>query len=264
MANPQRSEGRKRKSMGVFSILAVSFVLSLYALLAIGFFFGVRDGWLVRAWVELDGDARASVVTSLITALGIVTSAVVLPFVFQDRIASLGDMIDRTERDLGELGQQTKSSLSELRQSFHEAINEMKSEASERDRESRGLMEDIYSAVTSLLGAGQVSDPRHASAIIEALWEKAKFACRQRLDDRAYLRQEKRAQIDGHRNMSKQYLRSLLAIDVISKEEHQQLLRLRQFRYAHQDPQPADFPQITALQNWVDTFAAPPENGDAP
>lgn len=253
------SQKFKSRRLGFFSTIAVGFILSLYAALLIALVFGIRDGWLEIMWINLKGDGQANVLAAGVTALGLLSSAVILPFVFKDRISSLSDMIDRTERDLANLNRNTDSSLSKLNTSFETQLKDMQSKSDQKADESQELVTALYAAVTTLLGQGHVTDSNHARQIIDGLWEKAKFVCRERLDAKKYMWQSSREAIEDRRQMSRDYLDALETNNVVSSDEKQMLLELRALKYARTAPSPAQFGRVKELQENVENFGLPNE-----
>ncbi|KCZ64600.1 hypothetical protein [Hyphomonas atlantica] len=262
MAESQIKADQKQKSLGVFSTLAVGVVLSLYAIVIGGIYFGVRDGWLAELWTNLEGDGRANVISSMVTALGLLSSAVILPFVFKDRISSLSDMVDRTERDLKDLSNTTNDKLDDLTSRFKSQLDQFQAQTVQKADEGQELIEGLYAAVSLLLGQGIVTDSNHARQIVKGLWERAKLACREKLQNKKYMRQTTKDEVRKLKMMSADYFSALVANGVISTEERDMLVQLRGFRYAQSPPTPTDFPLIGRLQEAIDRFSQSDENGN--
>ncbi|RIJ32334.1 hypothetical protein [Henriciella mobilis] len=254
----------KRSGIGVISTLAIAVVLSLYAVILVVLIFGIRDGSLVTLWESWDGEAQVSLISSVITAMGLVTSAIILPFVFRDRISSLTDMVDRTERDLASLNLTTTSKLDDLTAGFEKQLKSMQEATEAKAEESNELVSALYAAVTTLLGQGQVTDSAHAQKIVDSLWEKAKFACRDRLANKKYMWAVTRENISQMRQMTDEYFSALVTNNVISPQERGTLELLRRLRYARAHPAPAEFGVVRELQTKIDDFSRSDElNGGA-
>jgi len=263
LTTSDEAEVRAASRLGFFSTLAVGVVLSIYATVVAGIYFGLRDGWLEAAWNNLEGDGRANVISSVITAVGLLSSAVILPFVFKDRISSLSDMVDKTERDLAKLGQMTEYQLTELTAGFRQQLGSLEDMSNRNADESRELVSAMYSAVTTLLGQGKVTDSEHARVIVHGLWEKAKYVCRQKLDNKSYLHQETKDKISSMRQMTHSYFEELVGRNIITSTERTMLLELRGLHYARTPPSPQQFSQVTRLQEELELFSkAVDENGN--
>nr|WP_321510260.1 hypothetical protein [uncultured Hyphomonas sp.] len=262
MSDTQVKTDKKKKSLGVFSALAVGVVLSLYVLVIVGMVFGVRDGWLAELWTNLEGDGRANVIASMVTALGLLSSAVILPFVFRDRISSLSDMVDNTEKDLKKLNETTSDKLDKLTKGFEEQLSELQRKSNEKADEGQELVVALYAAVTTLLGQGHVTDSNHADRIVKGLWEKAKLSCRERLNAKKALWQTTKDNIRSMRIMSDEYLAAMENVGAISREEKDTLLRLRRLRYVKRAPNPDEFGIVRQLQETVEQFSQSDENGN--
>lgn len=78
--------------LGITTTLAIAFVLSLWGVLLVAIVFGVWRGALLNLWTTI-GDGQAQIISSSIAALGLLTSAVLVPFIFKDRIRSLDDAV---------------------------------------------------------------------------------------------------------------------------------------------------------------------------
>lgn len=180
----KENEKSKNRKLGIFSALAAGVVLSLYAAIIIGIYFGITHGWLAHLWKNLEGDGRANIISSLITAVGILSSAIILPFVFKDRIASLDDMVRRTESDLSALSNSTSHQLKNLTDTFLKELQIAREQSKEKAEESQELVSALYAAVTTTLGQGKITDDAHAKQIVHGLWEKARFATRERINNK--------------------------------------------------------------------------------
>tara|TARA_R110000787_G_scaffold67128_2_gene150420 strand:- start:4216 stop:5025 length:810 start_codon:yes stop_codon:yes gene_type:complete len=242
------------KRFGLFSALAVGLVLATYILIGISIYFGVKHGWLIQRWNTLGGDGQANVLAAIITSLGLLSSAIVLPFIFKDRISSLSDMVDRTEHDLKQLSVATNEKLDELTRGFECQLAEFQEQSARKADEGQELVVGLYAAVTTLLGQGHITDSAHARQIVHGLWEQVKPACRDKLENRKYLRQTTTDEINSLRSMSDDQLLALEKNNIISWDDRAMLLKLKRLRYAKSAPAPADFPLIRELQKAVDLF----------
>lgn len=255
------SEQQKRRSIGAFSILAVGVVLSIYAVFLFLLIVSVHDGTLFDFWRDLE-EGQATVASSLITALGLISSAVILPFVFQDRIASLRDMVDRTEKDLSNLNKTTAEKLDSLTSGFHSQLQAMQEHTDKKAGESDELLRAMYAAVTLQLGQGQVTDSEHADQIVQGLWQRAKFECAQRVDTWGSIWDTTRQKLRSLRQMSDEYLAALIQHGMITHEERRSLSELRALRYARRQPLAEEFAIVRKLQEFIGEFSESNEFSD--
>lgn len=242
------------KRFGLFSALAVGLVWATYILIGISIYFGVKHGWLVQRWNTLGGDGQANVLAAMITSLGLLSSAIVLPFIFKDRISSLSDMVDRTEHDLKQLSVATNNKLDELTRGFESQLAEFQEQSVRKADEGQELVVGLYAAVTTLLGQGHITDSAHARQIVHGLWEQVKPACREKLEHKKYLWQVTKDEIRNHRQMTDDHLAALEKNGIISASDKSMLIQLKRLRYAKSAPAPAEFPVIRELQQAVDLF----------
>ncbi|MEQ3744883.1 MAG: hypothetical protein ABNH53_01435 [Henriciella sp.] len=245
---------KQKRKLGLFSAISLGSIVAAYIGLVAFLVWGLQTGWLYEEWVALEPDGRASVVSSLITSLGLLTSAIVLPFVFKDRIANLNDMVTRTERDLTKLNSATSAGLDSLTGEFKQELEKVRFQAQEKADESQDLVRALHLAVTTMLGNGVVTDSAHAKHIVEGLWEKVKFAIDERVRTKPGLYKRTREQLNEISRMSGDHLDALEQRNIVTYREKQQVLKLRTLHYAHSAPEPAQFGAVRELQEWTDEF----------
>ena len=248
-------ENNHTRPLGVFSAIAVGLVLATYIGLAILLLFSYRDGTLALFWHNLTGEGQSNVLAAFITLLGLLTSAVILPFVFNDRMSSFNEMVDKTEEDLQKLNNNVETKLSDLSGKIDNKIKDLDEQQKQRADSQNELMNSVYAAVISSLGKGLISDETHAEQIVDGLWQKVKFSTRERLNNKKYMKEATREQIRGLSDMSQDYLGALKTKEVISEQEKSQILQLRGFHYSHSKPRKEDFPKIVDLQAFVASYA---------
>ena len=246
---------KENKKLGLFSAIAVGFVIATYAAIFVSVYLGFETGSLSLFWDNLTGEGQSNVLAAAITLLGLLTSAVILPFIFNDRMASFNEMVDATEDKLEMLKTTVDTQLTDLSSKLDNKIKELDELQKERADSQDELMNSVYAAVISSLGKGLISDETHAEQIVDGLWQKVKFATRERLNNKKYLRSATRDQIRGLSDMSQDYLGALRASDIISEQEKGNILRLRGIHYSHSKPRKEDFPAIVDLQTFVEGYA---------
>ncbi len=252
---------KQTKSLGAFSILAVLTVVALYISIFFLIGHGVLSGWLGDFWIELEGPGRAAIISALITALGLLSSAVVLPFVFKDRVSSLDDMVRSTERKLSTLSADTNRRLEDLTSSFEHQLQAMQRHADEKSEETDRLVRALYAVVTMHLGEGEITDGTHAKQIVDELWEKAKFGCTERLENKANTHASTKETIRKMRKMTPDYLAELVRIEAITKEERDQLERLKALKHLRSDLPLHQFGEVRELQKAITEFGSIDQSG---
>lgn len=255
----QNEKPNKDKSvnngLGVFSAVAIAFVLAVYAIILVILIFSWSNGLFGEFWNSLGGGGKATVISALITALGLVTSAVILPFVFKDQVRTLNEMVQNTEKKLSALSETTTTKLTSLSTSFDDQLKYNETQAEQRSAEGQELLKSLHSAVNTLLGQGQVSDSAHAKQIVTALWTKAKFVCEKRLDDKPRMHNATKDQIRTMSKRGNDYLDALEENEIITAGEKKTLLELRRLHFSHAAPPPAEFPTVKNLQETITELA---------
>lgn len=249
----ENAQGRKK--IGWFSTLAVGGVLALYAFVACLVFLGWQDESLRAFWAGLRGEGQATLISSFITALGLLTSAIVLPFVFKDRVSSLDDMVRKTEQNLAVLSSDTKRKLDDLTGSFTTELEELRASTDKQARHTTGLLDAVYKLVSMQLGGEDILDSAHAEKIVVELWERAKIESSDRLEDLPRIREATKQSIRDLRKMSDDYFIRLEGIKAISADERDMLLRLRKLRYQQSAYTPEQFYEIRQLREKISIYA---------
>lgn len=126
----EKAQGR----LGVTTTLAIAFVVSLWIGVLVGVAFGIRDGSLLSLWTTI-GDGQAQLLSSAIAALGLLTSAVLVPFLFKDRIRDLDGAVADMQGTLNKFEGDASGRLERLASLFEEklAVAEQRS-AADADR----------------------------------------------------------------------------------------------------------------------------------
>lgn len=255
MSEYVKVDAEPKKKIGWFSSIAVGGVLAFYAFLGTIVALGWQDQSLKALWDGLEGPGRAAILSSLITALGLLTSAVVLPFVFKDRVKSLDDMVRKTEKDLAALSGQTKSQLDALTNSFRQELEDLRENSNRQSRHTDSLLDGVYKLVSLQLGGGEITDPDHASKIVAELWERTKIETSDRLEALPRIRELTKQGIRDLRIMSPEYLDKLLGLNAINESEHDMIVRLKKLRLQQSAIVPEQYVEIRALKDKIAQYA---------
>lgn len=233
----------KNRALGITTTIALGCVLALWAILAVVVLGGVRDGWLVEFWGDI-GDGQAQVISSAIAALGLLTSAVLVPFVFKDRIRDLDGAVAEMNGTLEKFEGDASGRLEKLSTLFEQKLAEVERRSSEDADRIGEVLEEIRSAVILSVSDGQISDPKHAKVFVQHLYNDAVAALQRRLRDKLYLRETTRTQIGQLRTMSTQYLDRLCESQVITQTERGVVDRVKEFAYRRTDFALSDITEI--------------------
>ncbi len=255
MTNQVQESPKEKQKLGWFSTLAVGGVLAFYVFVGAIVFIGWQDQSLKALWDGLEGPGRATILSSLITALGLLTSAIVLPFIFKDRVSSLDDMVRKTEQNLGKLSVETKENLDRLTESFQHELEQLRNNSDRQARHTDSLLDGVYKLLSIELGGGEVSDAEHANKIVAELWERAKIVCGDRLESIPRIREVTKESIRELRKMSDEYLDRLAGIEAINESERDMLLRLKKIRLQQSAITPDQFPDVKELRKLVSIFS---------
>lgn len=247
----------KSKKFGIFSSLAVGVIAALYIAIIVILYTGITAGWIGDVWTNLEGDGRASVISSIITAIGLISSAIILPFVFNDRVSNLNDMVESTEDKLSNLSDETSSHLQNLTKSFAEELEVLRRHSDQKAEESQELIGALYMVVSATLGEGQITDSRHAQQVVKDLWQKVKIATSDHISTKKYLQESTREDIRNIATMSDRYLEVIEGKSIINTTEKRMILDLRRLHYAHKAPSPDQFGLIRELQKKVEDYVEP-------
>ncbi|MEL6858537.1 MAG: hypothetical protein AAFO74_09140 [Pseudomonadota bacterium] len=250
------SDGKVDKSrLGILSAIAIGFVLALYCMIIIGLIAGWQNGWLYDEWQSLGKEGRGSVISSGITAMALLSSAVLLPFIFKDRVRDLSDMVQKTEKSIEQLDRDTRTQLSSLQNEFRGQIENLNEESRNRSQEGALLLKEFQKAINSLYSQGQIMNSSHAETIVDDLWNKAKSVCQERVENKSGMRATTRNEINESMFMSSAYLDRLEQKRVIDKDEREMLSNLSKMWHLRRVPDPSEFPTILNVQRDMKKFA---------
>lgn len=219
---------QKGKRFGLVTTLSIALVAILWIGLATGIAFGVRDGTLAAMWTELR-DGQAQIVASGIAALGLMTSALLVPFLFKDRIRDLDSAVGEMQKTLSDFERDAGERIEKLSGLLNERMEEIERRGSEDVDRLGEVLEEIRSAVILSLSEGQISDPKHAKVFAQHLYNDAATALARRVDDKPYLWEKTKAHIRSLKTMSPLHLEKLVECEILTSAERGLMERIKVF-----------------------------------
>jgi len=243
-------EHRKRR-LGIVTALSVAIVVSLWIVLVAVFALGLRDGSLQAFWMTI-GDGQAQVLSSAIAALGLLTSAVLVPFIFKDRIRDLDGAVGEMQGTIKSFETDASDRLEKLSKLLNDKMEEIERRSGEDVDRIGEVLEEIRSAVILSVSEGHISDPKHAKVFVQHLYNDAVATLQRRVREKPYLREATKKQIAEIRTMSTQYLNKLLETQVISVAERGIIDRVKEFAYKRTDFVVSDIAEINKARSDFD------------
>ena len=226
-----KSEGKR---LGFITTFAVTLVLILWVVLVTWIVVGIRNGSLSTLWRHL-GDGQAQILSSSIAALGLLSSAVLVPFIFKDRIRDLDSAVGEMSKTIENFENEASEKLEKLSSLLTERMADLEKRGSEDVDRLGDLLEEIRSAVILSVSDGQITDPKHAKVFVQHLYNNAIAALKKRVREKPYLREVTKTQIAELPTMSRQYLDKLIECQIITPAERSVVDRVKEFAYRRSD-----------------------------
>jgi sugar-specific transcriptional regulator TrmB len=242
---------RSSNQLGIVSTLSIAFVLSLWVVLFIVTIASIQNGTLWRLWSTIQ-DGQAQVISSALAALGLLTSAVLVPFIFKDRMRDLDSAVAEMKSTIGNLEKEASSRLDSLSKLLDEKMTQAEQRTSEDVDRIGEALDEIRSAVILSVSDGHISDPKHAKAFVRHLYNDAVNALHRKVREKSYLRDAVRAQIALLRTMSTQYLNKLSEYQIITQNERSLVDRIKEFAYRRSDFVLSDINEINRARSDFD------------
>lgn len=239
------------KRVGIVTALSVALVLSLWIGVATLIGLGIRDGTLASLWNSID-PGQAQVLASAIAALGLLTSAVLVPFIFKDRIRDLDSAVGEMKGTMEGFEKDASERLETLSKLLNDKMAEIERRSSEDVDRIGEVLEEIRSAVILSVSEGHISDPKHAKVFVQHLYNDAVAALQRRVREKPYLREVTKSQIAEIRTMSTQYLNKLQEVQVISVSERGVIDRVKEFAYKRTNFAVSDIAEINKARSDFD------------
>lgn len=242
---------QSKSRLGIVTTLAVALVLLLWSALIVVTIYSVRDGSILQFWNTI-GDGQAQVLASAIGALGLLTSAVLVPFIFKDRIRDLDGAVEEMGGTLQNFEADASKRLETLSSLFEEKLAAAEKRTSEDADRIGEVLEEIRSAVILSVSDGHISDPKHAKVFVQHLYNDAVAALQRRVREKPYLREVTRAEIAKIRTMSTQYLDKLSDCQIVTEPERAIIDRIKEYAYKRTDFGVSDIGEINRARSDFD------------
>ena len=242
---------QSKNRLGIVTTIAVALVLALWSVLIVLVAFAVSDGSLLEFWATIE-DGQAQVLSSAIGALGLLTSAVLVPFVFKDRIRDLDGAVSEMAVTLRSFEADASTRLGSLSSLFEEKLAAAERRTGEDADRIGEVLEEIRSAVILSVSDGHISDPKHAKVFVQHLYNDAVAALQRRVREKPYLREATRAEIAKIRTMSTQYLDKLRDCQIVTELERAIIERVKEYAYKRTDFGVADIGEINRARSEFD------------
>lgn len=239
------------KSLGFITAFSVGLVLVLWIGLVVLVVLGLRDGSLQGLWANI-GDGQAQIISAALAAVGLMTSAVLVPFIFKDRIRDLDSAVAEMKGTIESFENDASAKLEMLSNALNERMAEIERRSGEDVDRIGAVLEEIRSAVILSVSDGHISDPKHARVFAQHLYNDAVTACRRRLEEKPRLWAATREQIALLRTMSSQYLSKLEEVEVLSAAERAIVDRVKFFAFKRTDFAVSDVGELNKVRSDFD------------
>lgn len=245
---------QKKTKFGILTALTIAFVGSLWAVLLIALLFGASNGSLETFWDGLNGSGQGQVVSAAITALGLITSALLVAFIFKDRIRDLNGAVDRMRDTLESFESQAVEQLNNLSSLFEDKLTEAEKRSSKEADRVGEVLEEIRAAVILSVSNGVISDPKHAKVFVQHLYNDAVAATQKRVKEKPKIWATTRSEIDDLKTMSRQYLDRLMDAQIIDERERGLIDQIKKFAYRRTAFSASDVPAINDARIQFDSL----------
>jgi hypothetical protein len=242
---------RQNKRSGLVTTVLVAFVLLLWGGVTTLIALSIRDGSFSSLWANIN-EGQAQIIASTVAALGLLTSALLVPFVFKDRIRDLDTAVAEMSGTMKAFENDASERLEKLSKLLNERMAEIERRSTEDVDRIGDVLEEIRSAVILSVSEGHITDPKHAKVFVQHLYNDAVAALQRRVREKPYLREVTRAQINELRTMSSRYLNKLIEAQVISSQERGIIDRVKEFAYRRNDFVVADVGEINKARSDFD------------
>lgn len=212
----------------VFALVAIW--LAMIALVA----YGIYTRHIFEFWQSVN-EGQASILSALVSGIALLTSALLIPFVFKDRIRDLDSAVEQMQSTISIFEADAKQRLDSLVGLVKEKTNELEQKGNQDADRIASLLEEIRSAVILSFTQGQISDPKYAKVLARHLYNDATNVAQSRLRDKPYLHEATRQKIRQLRTMSSGFLDSLVSVNAINKSEKDVIDKIKLLAYRRAD-----------------------------
>lgn len=239
------------KRLGLTTAVSIGVVITLWGAAVAAVAYSVAVGSFQMVWSTL-GEGQAQIISSAIAALGLITSAILVPFVFKDRIRDLDGAVSEMQGKIVGFEKDASDRLDKLTKLLDDRMAEIERRSGEDVDRIGEVLEEIRSAVILSVSGGHITDPKHAKVFVQHLYNDAIAALQRRVKEKSYLRETTRTQIASLRTMSKLYLNKLVEVQVITEEERAIVDKVKEFAYRRNGFTLADINEINKARTAFD------------
>lgn len=216
--------------LGLITATALAMVIVVWGAIVAAVVYSFSTGSFQAFWRDVN-PGQAQILSSGIAALGLLTSAILVPFIFKDRIRDLDGAVGEMRQTINGFEGDARNRLDALTALLDERMADIERRSGEDADRIGEVLEEIRSAVILSISGGQITDPKHAKVFVQNLYNDAVAALHRRVREKPYLREVTRTQISELRTMSAQYLNKLLEVQVITEAERALVDRIKEYAY---------------------------------
>lgn len=236
------SEQQGRR-LGFVTAAALGVVIVVWGAAVAAVAYSVSTGSFLSLWNGVNA-GQAQILSSAIAALGLLTSAILVPFVFKDRIRDLDSAVSEMRGTIDGFENDARQRLEKLSLLLDERMAEIERRSGEDVDRIGEVLEEIRSAVILSVSGGHITDPKHAKVFVQHLYNDAVAALKTRVQEKPYLREATREQIAKLKTMSSQYLNKLVEAQILTDGERSVMDRIKEFAYRRNGFGVADINEI--------------------
>lgn len=246
----EMSEHQGRR-LGFVTASALAVVIAVWGAAVAAIAYSVSTGSFQSLWNGVNA-GQAQILSSAIAALGLLTSAILVPFIFKDRIRDLDGAVSEMRGTITGFEEDARNRLNALTTLLDERMADIERRSGEDADRIGEVLDEIRSAVILSISGGQISDPKHAKVFVQNLYNDAVAALHRRVREKPYLREVTRTQISELRTMSSQYLSKLLEVQIITDAERALVDRIKEYAYRRNGFGVADINEINRTREAFD------------
>lgn len=128
--------------------------------------FSISNGSLHNFWTQVN-PGQAQILSSAIAGLSLLTSAILVPFVFKDRIRDLDGAVGEMRNTISDFEGDARTRLMALTKLLDERMAEIEKRSGDDADRIGEVLEEIRSAVILSISGGQITDPKHAKVFVQ-------------------------------------------------------------------------------------------------
>lgn len=244
-------EKAQARRLGWVTAAALGVVIVVWGTVVVALAYSLSVGSFQSLWNSVNA-GQAQILSSAIAALGLLTSAILVPFIFKDRIRDLDGAVSEMRSTINGFEDDARKRLDALTTLLDERMIEIERRSGEEADRIGEVLEEIRSAVILSISAGQITDPKHAKVFVQNLYNDAMAALQNRVREKPYLREVTRTQISKLKTMSSQYLDKLIETQIISQAERAIIDRVKLLAYRRTPFVVTDISEINGARSAFD------------